>query len=68
VGHSWSAKGNTDSPQVLASVGAGLRFNIGTWANLNAYWGRRLVTNQVANPRDSLQDEGVHIQFVLNVM
>jgi hypothetical protein len=52
----------------LASVGAGLRFNLGTLANLNVYWGRRLVTSQVANPHNSLQDEGVHIQFVLNVL
>jgi hemolysin activation/secretion protein len=68
VGHSWSAKGDTAPPQTLASVGAGLRFNLGTLANLNVYWGRRLVTSQVANPHNSLQDEGVHIQFVLNVL
>ena len=68
VGHSWSAKGDTAPPQTLASVGAGLRFNLGTLANLNVYWGRRLVTSQVANPHNSLQDEGVHIQFVFNVL
>ena len=68
VGHSWSAKGASGDPQTLASVGAGLRFNITTVANLNVYWGRRLVMNNVSNPHNSLQDEGVHIQFVLNVM
>lgn len=68
VGQSWAAKGVTGSPQTLASVGAGLRFNIATLANLNVYWGRRLVTSEVANPRNSLQDEGVHIQFVLNIL
>jgi hemolysin activation/secretion protein len=68
VGHSWSAKGESGSPQTLASVGAGLRFNITTVANLNVYWGRRLVTNSVSNPHDSMQDEGVHLQFVLNVL
>jgi hypothetical protein len=32
------------------------------------YWGRRLVTNNVSNPHNSMQDEGVHLQFVLNVL
>jgi hemolysin activation/secretion protein len=68
VGQSWNAKGLSGSPQTLASVGAGLRFNIATMANLNIYWGRRLVTSNVANPHNSLQDEGVHMQFVLNLM
>lgn len=68
VGHSWAAKGGTPPPRTLASVGAGLRFNLGTLAHLNAYWGRRLITDDVANPHNSLQDEGVHIQFVLNIM
>ena len=68
VGHSWSAKGVSGDPQTLASVGAGLRFNISTVANLNVYWGRRLVTNNVSNPHNGLQDEGVHIQFVLNIL
>jgi hypothetical protein len=45
-----------------------MRFNLGTQANLNVYWGRRLITSQVPNPHNSLQDEGVHIQFVLNVL
>ena len=68
VGQSWSAKGQSGSPQTLASVGAGLRFNIATMANLNVYWGHRLVTDNVANPHNSMQDEGVHIQFVLNLI
>jgi hemolysin activation/secretion protein len=68
VGHSWSTKGVTAPPETLASVGAGMRFNLGTQANLNVYWGRRLITSQVPNPHNSLQDEGVHIQFVLNVL
>ena len=68
VGHSWSAKGVSGDPQTLASVGAGLRFNITTVANLNVYWGRRLVTSNVSNPHNGLQDEGVHIQFVLNIL
>jgi hemolysin activation/secretion protein len=68
VGHSWFAKGANPSPETLASIGAGLRFNLATIANLNVYWGRRLVTAHVFNPHSSMQDEGVHIQFVLNLM
>ena len=68
VGHSWFAKGVNPSPETLASVGAGLRFNFGTIANLNVYWGRRLVTAHVVNPHNSMQDEGVQLQFVLNLM
>ncbi len=68
VGHSWFAKGINPSPETLASVGAGLRFNVGTIANLNVYWGRRLVTNNIPNPHNSMQDEGVQLQFVLNLM
>jgi len=68
VGHSWVAKGANSSPQTLGSVGAGLRANFGKYANLNVYWGKRLVTNSINNPHDSLQDEGVHLQFVINIL
>jgi hemolysin activation/secretion protein len=67
VGHSWSAKGNIGDAHTLASVGAGLRVNFSQLTNLNVYWGRRLVTSNVSNPHDSLQDEGVHLQFTLNL-
>jgi hemolysin activation/secretion protein len=67
VGHSWSAKGSIGDVHTLASVGAGLRFNFSPLTNLNVYWGHRLVTNNVSNPHDSLQDEGVHLQFALNL-
>lgn len=67
VGHSWSAKGNVGEVHTLASVGAGLRFNVSALTNLTVYWGHRLVTKNVSNPHDSLQDEGVHVQFALNL-
>jgi hemolysin activation/secretion protein len=67
IGHSWSAKGDVGGPHTLASVGAGFRFNFSSLTNLNVYWGRRLVTANVSNPHNSMQDEGVHIQFVLNL-
>lgn len=67
VGHSWAAKGSVGDVHKLASVGAGLRFNLSPLINLNVYWGHRLVTKNVSNPHDSLQDEGVHFQFALNL-
>jgi len=67
VGHSWSAKGSIGDVSTLASIGAGLRFNLTPLTNLNVYWGHRLVTHNVSNPHDSLQDEGVHLQFALNL-
>ena len=68
VGHSWSTKTDVGGVHTLASVGAGLRFNFNTLANLNVYWGRRLVTANVSNPHNSLQDEGIHLQFVFNIL
>lgn len=67
AGHSWSAKGSIGDAHTLASIGAGLRFNLTQLTNLNVYWGHRLVTNNVFNPHGSLQDEGVHLQFALNL-
>ncbi|HQR14682.1 MAG TPA: ShlB/FhaC/HecB family hemolysin secretion/activation protein [Nitrospira sp.] len=67
VGHSWSTKTNVGDVHTLASVGAGLRFNFNSLSNLSVYWGRRLVTANVSNPHNSLQDEGIHVQLVLNL-
>jgi hemolysin activation/secretion protein len=67
VGHSWSAKGSIGDVHTLASVGAGLRVNFSRLTNLNVYWGHRLITSNVSNPHDSLQDEGVHVQFAINL-
>jgi len=67
VGHSWSAKGSIGDVHTLASIGAGLRFNLSALTNLNVYWGHRLVTHNVFNSHQSLQDEGVHLQFALNL-
>ncbi|MGC3973449.1 MAG: ShlB/FhaC/HecB family hemolysin secretion/activation protein [Nitrospira sp.] len=67
VGHSWSTKGTIGDVHTLASVGAGFRFNFNSLSNLSVYWGRRLVTANVSNPHNSMQDEGVHVQLMLNL-
>lgn len=65
-GRGWNAKGGTPDPITLASVGAGLRFNIFNRANANIYWGQQL--NHVRGGNGNLQDHGVHVQFVWNVL
>ncbi len=66
VGRAWSAKGTTAPPETLASIGAGLRLNILNRANANIYWGQQL--NHFHTGNGNLQDHGIHIQFVWNVL
>ena len=73
VGRSWSAKGVTPDPQTIASIGAGLRFAfrqqaipIFQNAYANIYWGQQL--NHVPDRKQNLQDHGVHIQVLLEVL
>jgi hemolysin activation/secretion protein len=68
VGHAWNVHLDTIRPQdTLASVGTGVRINLFDRAQANVYWGMQL--NHVPDPRDnnSLQDNGVHVQFVWNL-
>lgn len=65
VGRAWSAKGVTGIPETLASIGAGLRFNLFNRANANIYWGQQL--NHIRGGNGNLQDHGIHVQFVWNV-
>ena len=73
VGRSWNAKGRTPSPHTLASIGAGLRFSFRQQSHpllqhvqANVYWGQQLnhFTNQ---QQDDLQDNGLHVQVVLDL-
>ncbi len=76
VGHSWNAKApisEDDDPNTLASIGAGLRFafrqqTIPIFQNAyaNVYWGQQL--NHVSDPKQNLQDHGVHVQVLLEVL
>ena len=76
-GRGWNKEQATPSPQDISSVGVGLRWAMTIpWAPLQdskitfrpqfeVYWGHRL--RKVFNPRDSLQDNGVHLQFMLGL-
>lgn len=67
VGRAWQAKINTPDPQTLASIGAGIRVSFFNRAHANVYWGQQL--NHVTDPPDGhLQDQGVHWEFVLEIL
>ena len=67
-GHAWNAKGETPDPQTLASVGVGLRWSIlpQERARFEVYWGQQL--NHVRGGEDNLQDYGIHLQLVVQVL
>ncbi len=75
-GRAWNAKGGTPEPDSLASVGLGLRWMIlpKDRARFEVYWGAPLNFNQVHRPDssspsyDNLQDNGVHMQIVIQVL
>ncbi len=68
LGRAWNAKGQTPDPQTLASVGLGLRWHIlpRDRAHFELYWG--LPLNHVLHPPGNLQDHGIHLQLVMQVL
>jgi hemolysin activation/secretion protein len=68
LGRAWTAKGITPNPHTLASVGLGLRWSIlpRDRARFELYWG--LPLNHVPHPPGNLQDHGIHLQFVVQVL
>jgi hemolysin activation/secretion protein len=74
MGRAWNAKGPTPDPQTVASVGVGLRWSFlpQERARLEVYWGAPLNFNQLHRPqgdsRDHLQDNGLHVQVVVQVL
>ncbi len=70
VGAGWQAKkegrsGLFSAAKTLASVGMGVRTAY-KGAQFNIYWGQQL--NHVLQEEDSLQDWGIHVQFVLQLL
>lgn len=70
-GRGWNKEQKTPPPQDISSVGVGFRWAVTyPWLvnfqpQFEVYWGHRL--RKVPNPRDSLQDNGVHLQFILGI-
>ena len=75
VAHGWNqgnsrlslTTGFTTFPDTLASVGAGLRWNIlpNDKATFEVYWGQKL--NHVPKISNTIQDNGVHLGLVVNL-
>ncbi|MEC4889384.1 MAG: ShlB/FhaC/HecB family hemolysin secretion/activation protein [Nitrospira sp.] len=68
MGRAWDAKGSTAEPNTLASVGLGLRWTLlpQERARFELYWGHPL--NHVSHPPGNLQDHGIHLQMVVQVL
>jgi hemolysin activation/secretion protein len=70
-GRGWNRERKTPGPQDIASVGVGVRWALTTsWPvpirpQFELYWGHRL--RKVEKPGGSLQDNGIHLQFVLGL-
>jgi hemolysin activation/secretion protein len=70
----WAAKGSTEDPMDLMSVGAGLRTNFlpNNRGYFEVYWGYRLrgsgTNDPPYNTNGNLQDHGVHLQLVLQIL
>ena len=64
-GHSWSSEIGTLHPRTLASVGAGVIWNI-PWkdSRFELYYGKQLNRLEIGN--GNLQDHGIHLQVVLS--
>ena len=60
-GRSWSRERPTPEPEVLASVGVGLRATYYPWLDFELYYGRRL--KDIGNTGNDLQDRGIHFQL-----
>jgi hemolysin activation/secretion protein len=75
VAHGWNLGDNrpavtapfTTFPNTLASVGAGLRWNIlpNDKASFEVYWGQQL--NHMPRIGNTIQDHGVHLGIVINL-
>jgi hemolysin activation/secretion protein len=68
VGRSWNAKIPTPDPTTLASIGVGLRLGFFGRAFANVYWGQQLNHVSDVPPGGNLQDHGLHVQFILNIL
>ncbi|RMH35978.1 MAG: ShlB/FhaC/HecB family hemolysin secretion/activation protein [Nitrospirae bacterium] len=68
VGRSWNARIPVTTQETIASIGAGLRWSIRDRAQANVYWGHQL--NHIPKPAggNNLQDHGLHVQLVVNIL
>lgn len=65
VGKSWNVHFPDPTTTTLASVGLGLRASLFQRAQFSLYWGVPL--NHVPTTGGNIQDDGIHLQLVVNV-
>jgi hemolysin activation/secretion protein len=65
-GRSWNSQVDTPEPKTLASVGAGLIWNI-PWkdSRFELYWGKQLNRYKLGD--DDLQDHGIHFALSMQI-
>jgi len=66
VGRAWNNKVANTGPETLASVGLGLQASFFQRAHFSLYWGVPL--NHVPTLGGNLQDEGIHLQLVVDLL
>ena len=66
VGRAWNTKDPTPDPKTLASTGLGLRWSAFDRGHFQGYWG--IPLNHVDTQGGNLQDSGIHLQFVLELL
>src|SRR2546428_8392987 len=65
-GRSWQSQATTPEPKNLTSTGLGLIWDIMPGSRFEVYWGHRWTHVDV--PDGNLQDHGVHLQLVVEVL
>ena len=67
-GQAWNTRVSTPEPDFLASAGLGVRWNVlpRDRARFELYWGVPL--NHVPHPPGNLQDHGIHLQLIVQVL
>ncbi|WP_254721757.1 BamA/TamA family outer membrane protein [Kovacikia minuta] len=61
IGKGWNTRGEDPDPSTIASLGLGVRWQIGTDLTLRLDYGIRLTS--MDNPGDSLQDNGFYFSL-----
>jgi hemolysin activation/secretion protein len=61
IGGAWNRDEPTPSPETISSAGLGLRWDPDPKFHAELYWGHAF--NNVDNPNNTLQDDGVHFRL-----
>jgi hemolysin activation/secretion protein len=66
VGRGTNTNAASPDPDTLASLGLGVIWNIMRGSRFEVYWGQQL--NHIPSANGNLQDHGVHLQLVVEVL